>query len=79
MTALLLRMFCDSTRKCATYFIVLILVSPLVKPETPDPFDSVIYPAIHRDLSVVNELVRRSSLTVQCMFHKVLLAHRAGE
>ena len=48
-------------------------------PETPDPFDSVIYPAIHHDLSVVKELVRRSSLTVQCMFHKVLLAHRAGE
>ena len=47
--------------------------------EIPESVDSVICPAIHHDLSVVKELVRRSSLTVQRMFDKVLLAHRAGE
>lgn len=48
-------------------------------PETSNFVNSVICSAIHHDLSVVKEFVRRSILTAQRMFHKVLLAHRAGE
>lgn len=47
--------------------------------EIPESVDSLICPAIHHDLSVVKELVRRSNLTVWHMLDKVQRAHRAGE
>lgn len=48
------------------------------RPGTPDSVNPVCS-AIHHDLSVVKELVHRSSITAQHMFDRVLQANHASE